>query len=261
LEGDINDVASFKDDLAGFDVIIHSAGRAHVMNDQASDPAREFRIVNTEGTISLANAAAQTGVKRIVFLSSIKVNGERTEQGRPFNERSPANPVDPYGVSKHEAEMALRELSSNSQLEVCIIRPTLVYGEGVKGNVHRLTQLMKKGVPLPFASISKNKRSMIHIDNLLSLIVACARHPDAAGQTFLASDNNDMSTAEFVGYLAQLNGERAIQIPFPVWLLEIAANLLGRGREIDRLTGNLQVDIQHTMEVLEWTPPRKVGRS
>ena len=257
--GDVTDITSFKYALSGIDVIIHAAGRAHLLNDQADDRLNEFRKVNTDGTIALAQAAAKAGVKRLIFLSSIKVNGEKTVPGQPFDENSIPNPVDFYAVSKNEAEMGLRELAASSALEVSIIRPTLVYGEGAKGNVRRLRRMMKKGIPLPLASVSQNKRSMVHLDNLVSMLIACVEHPQAAGKTLIASDNHDMSTTEFVRYLAKLDGRSVKQIPFPVWLLNILGRLLRRETEIKRLTGTLQVEIGYTMRVLDWDPPRQVG--
>ena len=257
--GDITNIMSFKNALKGIDVIIHAAGRAHLMNDPSENPLREFLKVNTGGTMALARAAEIAGIKRLIFLSSIKVNGEKTTLGRPFNENSLPRPVDCYGVSKHEAEMQLREFAASSALEVSIIRPTLVYGEGVKGNVHRLRWIMSKGLPLPLASVSGNKRSMVHIDNLVSLIIACVEHPDAFDKPLFASDNKDMSTTEFVTFLAKLDGRSTKQIPVPVWLLNILGRLFARGPEIKRLTGTLQVDIGYTMRALNWKPPRSVG--
>lgn len=254
--GDLTDIPSFKDALSGHDVIIHCAGRAHIMNDRAKDPLKEFRLVNTESTARLAEAGASAGVRRFIFLSSIKVNGEETTPGQPFDHKSSPRPADPYGVSKHEAEMRLRELPTLSALEVCIIRPTLVYGDGMKGNVRRLVRLIERGLPIPFASAKHNKRSMVHIDNLVSLIITCIQNPNAAGQTFLVSDDRDLSTAEFIGVLGNLCARPAKQVSFPLWIMHRLARSFCYDAEFKRLTGTLQVNIEHTKSVLGWKPPR-----
>jgi nucleoside-diphosphate-sugar epimerase len=253
--GDLADISSFETLLHGHDIIIHCAGRAHILDDRSENPFEEFRRINAEGTLNLARAGAFAGVQRFIFLSSIKVNGEETIPGYRFDHTSAPHPIDPYGVSKHEAEKRLRMLSAECGLQVCIIRPTLVYGHGVKGNVRRLIQLSHRGLPLPIASMKNNKRSMIHIDNLVSLIITCIHHRNAGDATFLASDDQDMSTSEFVDILARLHAVPIKQVHLPLSILRWLARVLGYEAEIKRLTGNLQVNIQHTKSELDWIPP------
>lgn len=257
--GDLTDISSFQSELPGHDVIIHCAGRAHVMNDRVKEPLQEFRLINSDSTLRLAEVCASVGVKRFIFLSTVKVNGEETTPGHPFDHTSTPSPVDPYGISKYEAEMQLRSLSADYGLEVCIIRPTLVYGRGVKGNVHRLMQLIEKGTPLPLAAIKNNRRSMVHIDNLVSLIMTCMRHEKANGKTFLVSDDHDMSTYEFIRTLGILNEISVKQVYVPLWILRGVARAFGFKSEMQRLTGNLQVSIKYTKNTLSWTPPRNIG--
>ena len=254
--GDLTDISSFQTGLSGNDVIIHCAGRAHILKDPSKEPLREFRKINSDSTLRLAEAGVSAGVKRFIFLSSIKVNGEETVSGHPFDHTSAPSPVDPYSVSKYEAEERLRALSTYSGLQVCIIRPTLVYGFGVKGNVHRLIQLIYKRLPIPCASLKFNKRSMVHIDNLVSLIITCIHHRNAGGETFLVSDDQDMSTSEFIYTLGKLYAVPVRQVYFPLWIMFYLARAFGYGAEIKRLTGDLQVNIDHTKNSLNWIPPR-----
>lgn len=196
------------------EVVIHAAARAHIMNDQATDPLSEYRAVNVEGTLNLAGQAVLAGVRRFIFLSSIKVNGEETLPGQPFTPDDPVDPQDAYAVSKQEAEDELHRLAAETGLEVVVIRPPLVYGPGVKANFLRIMQAVVKGLPLPLGLV-RNKRSLVALDNLVDLIITCTRHPAAAGQTFLVSDGEDLSTPELVRKLAAAMGRPARLLPVP----------------------------------------------
>lgn len=242
------------DGLKDVDVVIHSAARVHVMNDTDADPLAAFRRVNVEGTLNLARQAAVAGVKRFIFISSIKVNGEETENGRRYLADDVPAPADPYGISKMEAEQGLRELAKETLLEVVIIRPVLVYGPGVKANFLSMMRWLDRGVPLPFGSID-NRRSLVALDNLVDLIVTCMDHPAAKNQTFLVSDGDDLSTTGLLSKMAQALGRNARLLPVPSKLLELGAILLGKRSLSQRLCGSLQVDIEKTRTVLGWNPP------
>jgi nucleoside-diphosphate-sugar epimerase len=246
--------------LSDIDLIIHTAGRAHVMNDSAARPIEEFRRVNTCGTLDLARLAADSGVKRFIFLSSIKVNGESTDLGAPFSVNSKEDPCDAYGVSKYEAEIGLRKISYETGLEVTIIRPPLVYGPGVKGNFSTLIKLLKLRAPLPLASVINNRRSMVGLDNLLSMIAVCTQHPKAANQTFLISDKNDLSTYSLLRLLGTSIGKPAVLFKFPIAILALISKLLSMEAKVQRITGTLQVDISHTCTELGWEPPLSVAQ-
>lgn len=243
--------------LQGCDAIVHLAGRVHVMSDKATDPLTEFRRVNVDGTLNLARQAAAAGVRRFVFISSIKVNGESTRLGRAFAADDVPDPQDPYGISKHEAELALRQLAAESRMEVVIIRPPLVYGPGVKANFQNMMRWLKMGVPLPLGAIH-NKRSLLALGNLLDLIITCLEHSAAANHTFLAADGEDLSTTELLHRLGLALGRPARLMPVPTWLLEAGAALLGRGDIAQRLCGSLQVDISKAQALLGWRPPLSV---
>jgi nucleoside-diphosphate-sugar epimerase len=240
--------------LAGHDVVVHCAGRAHVMHEQAADSLAAFRAVNVDGTLNLARQAAAAGVKRFVFLSSVKVNGEESQSGLPYRADSAAAPADAYGISKHEAEQALRVLAGETGMEVVIIRPVLVYGPGVKANFHSMMSWVAKGVPLPLGAIH-NRRSLVALENLVDLIVTCIDHPAAANQTFLVSDDEDVSTSELLRKMARALGKPARLLPLPASWLRAAATLLGKSGVAKRLCGSLQVDISHTKTLLGWAPP------
>jgi nucleoside-diphosphate-sugar epimerase len=244
-------------DLSGAKVLIHCAARVHIMNDNSANPIDEFRAVNTKGTLNLATQAAQAGVKRFIFISTIKVNGESTTGRKPFNEQE-CSPEDPYGVSKAEAEQQLQALGQQTGMEIVIIRPPLVYGEGVKANFASLMKLVNKGFPLPFRSINKNKRSLVSVYNLVDLIKVCVEHPNAANKVFLVSDDHDLSTAEMVQLMAKVQGKSNVALPVPTTLFSIAGSILGKKHVVDRLIGSLQVDITHTKDTLKWTPPYSV---
>lgn len=249
---------NLQDSLSAVDVLIHSAARVHIMNDSAVDPVAEFRAVNTLGTINLAKQAAQAGVKRFVFVSSIKVNGESTTNRLPFSSSDLPCAEDPYGISKAEAEMQLMALGKETGMEIVIIRPPLVYGEGVKANFASLMKLVGKGLPLPFRSISNNKRSLVSVYNLVDLIKVCIVHPSAANQTFLVSDDNDLSTAEMVALMAKVQGKANLSLPVPVCCFNLAGKVFGKQSVVDRLVGSLQVDIEHTKKTLDWQPSYSV---
>lgn len=248
----------YSEALNGAECVIHCAARVHMMNDNAADPLAEFRAVNTEGTLNLARQAAAAGVKRFIYISSIKVNGEHTAQGNPFTEVDDRLPSDPYGQSKSEAELALLELASNSGIEVVIIRPPLVYGPGVKANFSKLMGLVAKGVWLPFGSITENRRSVVSVRNLVDLILTCVEHPNAANQVFLVSDDNDISTATMIKMMANGLGVSGKMLPVPVFFYQLVGKILGKTDVVNRLTGSLQVDITHTKNTLSWSPPYSI---
>jgi UDP-glucose 4-epimerase len=235
------------------DVIIHTAARVHQMHDTAEDPLSACRSVNTAGTLKLAQQAMDAGVKRFIFISTIKVNGEQTTPSHKFTAEDIMQPADPYGVSKAEAEAALWQLVAGSTMELTIIRPPLVYGPGVKGNFAAMMRMASKNLPLPLGAIN-NKRSLVALDNLISVIVSCISHPKAANQTFLVSDDQDVSTTELLTLLTQAAGHKPRLIPLPVRWLRLAGKLCAKQALIERLCGNLQLDISHTRQQLGWQP-------
>lgn len=250
--GDMNAGTDWRAALAGIDVVVHLAARVHVMNDQAADPLAAFRETNVAATLNLARQAVAAGVKRFVFVSSVKVNGEETHE-RAFTEADAPMPLDPYGVSKYEAELALTELAASSGLELVIVRPPLVYGPGVRANFQRLMQLAKTGLPVPFGAVI-NRRSLVAIDNLVDFLITCTTHPHAAGETFLVSDGRDVSINELHRMLAAAMGKRVMSVPIPVGWMAGAAALLGKTDAVTRLLGSLQVDIGHARATLGWRP-------
>lgn len=247
--------ADFGAMLVGVSTVLHTAARVHVMDDRALDPLKAFREVNTVGTLNLAKQAAAAGVRRFVFVSSVKVNGEATAPGHAFHHDDAPRPLDPYGVSKAEAEQGLHELAADTDMEVVLVRPPLVYGPGVKANFAAMMRAVQRGLPLPLACATRNRRSLVALDNLVDLLITCLDHPAAANQTFLASDGEDLSTADLLRRLGQAMGQPARLLPVPNSLLRLGATMLGRGNVAQRLLGNLQLDIAHTRETLEWTPP------
>ena len=239
--------------LDGIDVIVHTAARVHVMRELEVDPLATFRQVNVAALRRLAGAAAQAGVRRFVFVSSIKVNGEETMPGYAFMAGDVPTPMDPYGISKQEAEQALREICESSGMEWVVVRPPLVYGPGVKANFQRLMQGLACGVPLPVGALH-NRRSLVSLDNLVDLLVTCLTHPRAANQTFLVSDGNDLSVIELTKKLAQLLSSRSWLVPIPAACLRVALNSVGRASVAQRLCGELRVDIEKNRSVLDWCP-------
>jgi nucleoside-diphosphate-sugar epimerase len=247
--------ADFRHMLAGVDAVVHLAARVHIMEERAADPLAAFRAVNTSGTLNLARQAAETGVRRFVFVSSVKVNGEETTPGSPFRHDDLPNPEDPYGISKREAEDGLLELAAQSGMDVVIVRPPLVYGPGVKANFAAMMRAVQRGLPLPLGAVTHNRRSLVALDNLVDLLITCLDHPAAANQTFLVSDGEDLSTADLLRWLGRAMNKPARLFPVPVPLLRAGAALLGKRDVARRLLGNLQIDISHTRETLGWTPP------
>lgn len=241
-------------------VVVHSAARVHVMDEVATDALAEFRKVNVEGTLRLARHAAEAGVQRFIFISSIKVNGESTLPGRPFTADDRPAPVDAYGVSKYEAEEGLKHIALNSGMDVVIIRPPLVYGPGVKANFLSLLRWLSRGVPLPLGAIH-NQRSLVSVGNLVDLIVTCLNHPAAANQTFLAGDGEDLSTTELLKRLGGALGKKPRLVPFPSWLLCTLAALVGKQEVAKRICGSLQVDIGKNRKQLGWIPPISMDKA
>ncbi len=252
--GDIGPDTEWETALSGVTAIVHTVARVHVMNDTAGDPIQQYREVNVEGTLNLARQAASAKVKRFVFISSIKVNGESTLPGRPFTTDDSPDPEDAYGISKWEAETGLLQLANETAMEVVIIRPPLVYGPGVKANFRRMMRWLDRGVPLPLGSI-QNKRSLVALDNLVDLIITCTEHPAAANQIFLAGDGEDLSTTELLKRIGDVLGKPARLLPCPSRLLTLIATLLGKQDVAQRLCGSLQVDISKARELLGWDPP------
>ncbi len=240
--------------LSGIDCVVHLAARVHVMNEQSSDSLTEFRYVNVEGTTNLAIQAANEGVKRFVYLSSIKVNGEFTEPGRAFIASDLPSPVGSYSVSKLEAENALRQISSQTGMEVVIIRPPLVYGPGVKANFESMMRWLTRGVPMPLAAVTENRRSFIALDNLVDLIVSCLNHPAAANQTFMVSDGEDLSTADLLRRMGVALDHHARLFYLPPRVLKLGATVVNRPDIYQRLCGSLQIDITKTRQMLGWNP-------
>ena len=239
--------------LEGCDIVIHLAARVHVMHEDSKDPLSEFRKTNVVLTTNLARQAAALGVKRFIFLSSVKVNGEGTRHN-VFNESQAANPQDPYAISKWEAEEALRHLSKKTDMEVVIIRPPLVYGPGVKANFLKMMRYLQRGVPLPLGNI-QNKRSLVGLNNLVDFIVTCVSHPKAANQTFLISDDDDISTSNLLRLISKVMDKRPRLIPIPSKLLFWLFSMIGRGDFAERLLGSLEVDISKAKKLLSWSPP------
>jgi nucleoside-diphosphate-sugar epimerase len=250
LDADTN----WSEAVAGQQVVIHAAARVHVMNDSTLNPLSEYRRVNTEGTLNLARYAAVAGVKRFIFISSIKVNGEETSNGRFFTEKGKPAPDDAYGISKLEAEKGLMGIAEETGMEVVIVRPPLVYGPGVKGNFASMIKLVELGLPLPLGAI-QNKRSLVAVDNLVDLIVTCIDHPAAANQVFLVGDGHDLSTTELLRSVAKAIGKPSRLIPVPQSMLMFGARLVGKGDVAQRLLGSLQVDISKARTLLGWEPP------
>ena len=256
--GDINGDTVWSEALADVSVVIHLAARVHVMNETAIDALSAYRKVNVEGTLNLAKQAAKADVKRFIFISSIKVNGEHSDLDKPFTEEDVANPQDAYSLSKYEAEQGLLLIAEQTGMEVVIIRPPLIYGPGVKANFASMLHFVKRGIPLPFGFIN-NKRSVVYLGNLISLIIRCIDHPEAANQVFLVSDGEDLSTTQLLTGCAKALGVKARLLPVPQKLIEFFANLLGKQDMAQRLCGNLQVDISKARHLLNWTPPVSVA--
>jgi len=252
--GDIDETTDWTEALRDIEIVLHLAARTHVLHETASDPLAAYRRVNVKGTRRLATQAAAAGVRRMVFLSSIKVNGERTF-ARPYTEDDTPQPEDAYGTTKWEAEQTLRAIGRETGLEVVILRPPLVYGPGVKGNFLRLMKLVSRGSPLPLASV-RNQRSMVYVGNVVDAILTCIKAPAAAGRIYLVSDGHDLSTPDLVRALARCLGVAPRLFPFPPSFLMLAASLVGKREEAARVLGSLQVDSSRIQRELGWRPPR-----
>jgi nucleoside-diphosphate-sugar epimerase len=251
--GDLLSTTNWSIALQGIEAVVHCAARVHVMQDDATNLLQAYRAVNVDGTLNLASQAAQAGVSRFVFVSSIKVNGEATQPHHPFTAYDVPSPIDSYGVSKLEAEQGLRNIAAQTGMEVVIVRPPLVYGPGVKANFASMMRAVDSGMPLPLGAIN-NARSMVALDNLVDLLVMCLKHPAAAGHTFLVSDGEDVSTTELLRRTAQAMGKKAFLLPVPTFVLEWGAVMLGKRDVAQRLCGSLQVDIEKTRDLLGWNP-------
>jgi nucleoside-diphosphate-sugar epimerase len=252
-----SDAQAWHEALRNSQSVVHLAGRAHVMLEHARDPLQAFREANVQTTLTLAEQAAKAGVRRFVFVSSIKVNGEQTAPGSCFTAQDTPRPADPYAVSKWEAEQGLKKIAQRTGMELVIIRPPLVYGPGVKGNFAQMLRWVSRSVPLPLGGI-RNQRSMIALDNLVILLALCAlpeRSPLAAGQTFLVCDGPSVSTPELLRKIAKAYDRQIWLAPVPPVLLRLLAKLLGRGPAVDRLLGSLVIDDGPTRRLLNWQPP------
>ncbi|MEO5797740.1 MAG: SDR family oxidoreductase [Rhodoferax sp.] len=252
--GDLDANTDWHAALAGVDAVVHLAARVHVMHEQAQDPLQAFRKVNVEGSVRLAQMAVQAGVQRLVFISSIKVNGESTPAHQPFSETSACAPQDGYSISKLETEQALQGVARSSGLALTILRPPLVYGLGVGANFASLARAVARGTPLPLGRIA-NQRSLLAVENLVDLITTCLTHPAAAHQTLVVSDGEDLSTTALVQRIARAMDRPAHLLPAPVWMLMGAATLLGQRAAAQRLCGNLQIDSSKARTLLDWNPP------
>lgn len=253
--GELGDSVDWTDTLAEISIVVHAAARAHLTRNSAINHVADFRHVNVGGTLELAKQAAQSGVKRFIFISSIGVNGNNNT--RPFTAADQPSPAEPYALSKWEAEQGLWQIQQETGMEVVIIRPPLVYGPGAPGNFGSLVRWVEKGIPLPLGAIN-NKRSLVGIDNLVALIIHCIDHPAAANQVFLAGDGEDLSTTELLRGVGYAMGKPARLIPVPAGMLQFVATLLGKRAKAQRLLGSLQVDISKTCELLDWKPPYTV---
>jgi len=252
---EVPDLTEFdwSDTLKDINVVIHAAARVHQMNDNAVDSLNEFRCVNTVGTMALARQAIESGVKRFIFLSSIKVNGEVTKIGQPFIPSDNSIPIDPYGLSKYEAEQGLLKLAQETAMEVVIIRPPLVYGPNVRANFASMIHWVNKGVPLPFGAVN-NLRSFVALDNLVDFIIHCIHHPKAVNEIFLISDGDDVSITELLKRVANAYKKKILLLPVPAWLMRFLATLVGKDDIASRLLDDLQVDSSKCKDLLGWEP-------
>lgn len=251
--GDLAELPDLRGVLTGMDCVVHLAARAHVLREREPDPEAAYRRSNVAATRHVAEQAARAGVRRMVLLSSVKVQGEAT-RGRALREQDPPAPVDAYGRSKLAAEEALRQVGAATGLETVVIRPPLIHGPGVKANFRSLLAAIERGLPLPFGSVD-NRRSLVSLDNLCDLIACCIDHPAAGGETFLVSDGLDFSTPELIRSLAYALDRPARLLRVPPMLLRLAGRALGSGDRIERLIGSLQVDASKAARRLGWHPP------
>lgn len=255
--GDLKDFRGWDGVVRGMDAVVHLAGRAHILSDRPESQLDEYRAVNTEATIALARSCADVGVQRLIFMSTVGVNGKVTYD-RPFTTDDLAQPHSAYALSKYEAEVALRKIAESTGLEVVTLRPPLVYGPNAPGNFGKMVRWIASGIPLPFGAVTGNRRSLVGLGNLIDLITICIDHPRAANQTFLVSDGQDMSTAELLQRLSICLGLRPRLIAVPPRMIRLLGNCMGRKDILEHLIENLQVDIQGTRTILGWTPPVRV---
>lgn len=256
LVGDLVSGKGWNRALSGVDTVVHAAGCAHVLNTEKQGSLTKYREINVDGTLKLARRASRAGVMRFIFLSSIGVNGNHNH--RPFTEDSPMNPVEPYAISKKEAEEGLFIIAENSKMEVVIIRPPLIYGPNAPGNFGRLISILEKRIPIPLSSLS-NKRTLIALDNLVDLVVTCLDHSAARNQVFLAGDGEDLSTIQLIQIMAEFMGRKTLMFPVPNNILKLGAILIGKRSTYNRLYSSLQVDITKARELLGWNPPISVN--
>jgi nucleoside-diphosphate-sugar epimerase len=252
--GNVDSDTNWAQALSDCDVVVHLAARAHVKDAIEGDQLENFRKINVEGTLNLARQAAAAGVRRFIFISSIGVNGAETFRA-PFKHLDTPAPHSPYAISKHEAELGLQRLALETEIEVVIIRPPLVYGKNAPGNFGSLVRWLMRGVPLPLGLANQNRRSFVALDNLVDLILTCVRHPSAGNQIFLVSDAEDVSTTELLQRIGKAMNRSVLLLPVPVGLLAVIASLLGKKVMMQSLQGSLQLDISITCEVLNWSPP------
>jgi len=252
--GELGSTTNWQDAVAGAKVVVHCAARVHIIHETLSDPLAAFRVVNVLGTEHLALQASAAGVQRLVYVSSIKVNGEETRD-RPFTEQDRPQPSDAYAISKWEAERALHGIASRTGLEIVVVRPPLVYGPGVKGNFLSLMRLVHRGVPLPLGRCH-NRRSLLGLGNFVDFLATCIDHPASSGETFVLSDGKDFSTPELIRHLAVAMGRPARLLPIPPALVQLATSVLGKPGIYQRLCGSLQVDPSHARRLLGWIPPQ-----
>ncbi|MDB4877498.1 MAG: NAD-dependent dehydratase [Gemmatimonadetes bacterium] len=257
LGADLADDNDWTAALAGVDAVVHTAARVHVMNDESHEPISEFRKINVAASVNLARQAAAAGVRRFIFISSVKVNGERNVGDRPFCEIDPAAPVEPYGISKREAENGLYRVAKETGLEIVVIRPPLVYGPGAKANFAALVRAVARGIPLPLAAI-RNKRSLIALDNLVDFVLVCITHSAAANETFLVSDGEDLTTSELIRRIGTALRRPARLIPIPKWVLVLGATVLFKRDLVRRLLDSLRIDSSKARTLLGWAPPLSV---
>lgn len=251
--GDINELTNWQEALAGIDTVIHLAARVHVMDSCGNDKLHDFRKVNVFGTERLAKMAVKAGVKRFIFISSVKVNGEKT-RGVAYTEKDILAPIDAYGISKRDAEDLLHSIANETGLELVILRLPLVYGPGVKANFKNLIKIAATSLPLPFAGIN-NSRSFLFLGNLVDAITICINHPLAAGETFLLSDGQDMSTPNLIKKIASAMGRKTILFYFPNIILKMLCKIVSKAEELEKLTGSLIVDSSKIRNLLGWKSP------
>lgn len=255
--GDIGEAVDYSAALNNVDIVIHAAARAHIMVDKVHDPLSEYRRINVHGSLNLARQASKSGVKRFIFISSIKVLGEDTSSIEPFSEESNPSPQDYYGQSKLEAEEVLKQFTEKHGMQLVIIRPPVIYGPGAKGNIYNLLKISSLNLPLPFGMVN-NKRSMIYVENLVDFVICCANNPAAANQTFLISDNYDLSLRSLLIFIRKSMNRSAMLIPVPVSVFKIFGTLFRKEDMIGRLIGDLQINPSKAMNVLGWQPPYTV---